>query len=358
MPIGPGRRENVEAAIAALNEQVLRPKLLVLVCDGEDAWLDSADVYTTMPSYVLNLPKHQPGMEQPRNAGVRRVDEMRHEFHDMYGDISHIWFLDSDIITLPTCLAEFEMEMEAGGQEGVYIGPYDWLNPGEREPNVEMRNDPAGVPPPGRWGMFDEHEPGTRYTEDLSKGLGCFSGNLVWQIDDFIRVGGFWDEIHHGRCEDGELGMRAVAMGIPIGIAVNARGWHLCHDRNMDWINAANQRDVPMLNERHPWMEGRCVCGRPAEEHRQPNPTQRPCHGFVPESAEEPDTCESCGTLLSGHVRGHLLDGKLHLDCEGFKKAMFVVDEDGKRFNIRCSCGWEGNTALIWTHRAEGCRGD
>lgn len=291
MPIGPGRRENVEAAIEALNDQDFLPKLLVLVCDGEEAWLDDSDVFTVMPSRILRLGKHQPGMEQPRNAGVAEVDRLRAEIPNMYGDISHVWFLDSDIITQPGCLEAYRCEMERGGQEGVYIGPYDWLPPGQREPLVDFRNDPEGVEPPGRWGMFDEHEPGARYVEDLSKGLGCFSGNLVWQVDDFMRVGGFWDDIHHGRCEDGELGIRAVAMGIPIGIAKEARGWHLWHERNFDWIIAANQRDVPMLNERHPWVEG---------------------------------------------------------------NGLFVVEEDGKRFNCRCPhCEEEFNTALIWTHRVQ-----
>lgn len=62
------------------------------------------------------------------------------------------------------------------------------------------------------------------------------------------------------------------------------------HPRNFNWITAANARDVPMLNARHPWVEG---------------------------------------------------------------EDLFVVEEDGKRFNSRCSCGWEGNTALIWQHQAE-----
>ncbi len=294
LPIGPGRMSNVAAAIDAINDQEHPIKLLVLVCDGEDSWLDPDDMFTAMPSRILNLPKHQPGMEQPRNAGVREVDRLRHEIPDLYGDITHVWFLDSDIITQPTCLDAYVEEMKLGGQEGVYLAPYDWLPPGKREIDLDLHCDPEGVPPPGRWGLFEEHEPGTRYVEDLSKGLACFSGNLVWQIDDFMRVGGFWNEIHHGRCEDGELGIRAVAMGIPIGVAPKARGWHLHHERNMEWILAANSRDVPMLNERHPWMQG---------------------------------------------------------------EGVFVVEEDGKRFNCSCpACGAEFNTALLWTHITE-CEG-
>lgn len=292
MPVGPGRRENLHLAIKAVNEQEHAPKLLVLVCDGEDAWLYGHEIDTRMSAEILNIPKHMPGLEQPRNQGVRLVDQFRHEYHDMFGDISHVWFLDSDVITRGDCLEEFIKEMELGGQEGAYAAPYDWLSAGQTEPIEDYRNDPDGVQSPGRWGMFDEHEPGTRYTEDLSKGLGCFSGNLVWQMDDFIRAGGFWNEIHHGRCEDGELGARAVAMGIPIGLAPKARGWHLQHGRNLEWILNANKRDVPMLNERHPWLEG---------------------------------------------------------------EGVFIVEEDGKRFNCHCpnKCGWSGNTNEIWTHLSE-----
>lgn len=94
------------------------------------------------------------------------------------------------------------------------------------------------------------------WENDISAGLSCFSGNLVWPVDEFIRVGGFWSEIHHGRCEDGELGLRAVSMGVPISFAPRARGWHLWHRINTSLAKARNKRDVPMLNERHPWVEG------------------------------------------------------------------------------------------------------
>jgi hypothetical protein len=93
----------------------------------------------------------------------------------------------------------------------------------------------------------------------LNVGLACFSGNLIWPLLDFKRIGGFWNELHHGRCEDGELGLRAVAQGIPISYASLARGWHLDHPTDVAEKMRRNARDVPMLNERHPWVAGHDV---------------------------------------------------------------------------------------------------
>lgn len=166
-----------------------------------------------------------------------------------------------------------------------------------------------------RWISFKEHEPKDTLRGDLSAGLACFSGNLVWPIEEFKRVGGFWEQLHHGRCEDGELGIRAVHMGVPIAFVPTAYAFHLWHSRSREWAERANSIDVPKLNERHPWMEDRCVCGKTKDEH--------------------------VGTGLG------------RIDCAGFRKAIFVVEEDGMRFNARCECGWEGNTMLIWKHQGE-----
>jgi hypothetical protein len=95
--------------------------------------------------------------------------------------------------------------------------------------------------------------------ENLSMVLKCLDGeggNLLWPVGEFQRVGGFWSELYHGRCEDGELGLRAVAMDVPISFCAEARGWHLWHPRNQAEAMRRNQRDVPMLNARHPWVQG------------------------------------------------------------------------------------------------------
>lgn len=300
IPVGAGRRENLEMVLECLVRQTFGPEGVVIVCDGEDAWIDARSQFT-LPTIVVQAPKHEPGMEQPRNIGVRIAER--------HFDFTHVAFLDSDIIFKDDLLERYLNAIVFGGREGIYYGPYEWLSPGDREIDEEFYNDP-------RWAMFREEgdDPRRRFTGDLSKGLGCFSGNLVWNVEDFKRTGGFWDEIHHGRCEDGELGLRAVAMGVPIGLVPAARGYHLDHKRNWRLIEQRNVRDVPMLNARHPWVEGRCACGAAKEEHSTPT-------------------------------------------CDKFEAALFVVDEDGKRFNARCKCGWEGNTALLFQHRAD-CPGE
>lgn len=291
IPVGAGRRENLTAVLESLEHQWLKPKVVILACDGPDAWLSS--VAASFPVAVLHLQKHRPGMEQPRNEGVRAITTLRREKPDLFGEITHAAFLDSDVLVQGSWLRHYDMAIEDSGGDGIYYGPYDWLPEGKREIDPDFRND-------NRWAMFNEAST-TRFIGDLSKGLGCYSGNLVWNVDDFERVGGFWNEIHHGRCEDGELGLRAVAMGVPIGLVPGARGWHLWHggapEPTPEWLNYVhriNTIDVPKLKERHPWAE-----------------------------------------LGNGGTE------------------LFVVEEDGRRFDARCVCGWEGNTALIWEHQAE-----
>lgn len=358
IPVGPGRINNLVMVMEALEKQTVQPRLVVLVCDGPEAALKMEGVFK-LPTAVLETPKHEPGMEQPRNIGARLVSDLGNR-DPRFAGITHLWFLDSDVIVRPRALEYYtqaynlaeawrcpecgtpdvnddpetavcsqcrfdgydEPEHVTDGwapASTILVGPYDWLPPGVREPLPELRNDPDGVPPPGRWDRFDNNEPDAPVVNDIFAGLACFSGNLVWPIDEFTRVGGFWNDLHHGRCEDGELGVRAVSMGVPITFVREARGWHLHHDRNVEWIMAANSRDVPMLDERHPDLHGCCTCGHPKGKH------------FEEREQCEADDCE----------------------CTLYDPRFFVVDEDGKRFNYRCEiCGEEMNAALSWGHRA------
>lgn len=276
IPVGPGRADNLNAVMRCLQAQTVQPAGIVVVQDGFDAKEDWVG-----PIVTLACAKHEPGREQPRNVGVR---VLRHT----WPDITHVWFLDSDICFGPRCLEEMTDALAQGSPKRIIVGPYDWLGEGDRPtPGAEYmgtRSDP-------RWAMFDQYEPAVALTNDLSAGLACFSGNLMWPIDEFMRVGGFWSEIHHGRCEDGELGLRAVAMGVPISFAAKARGWHLHHDINYALALERNARDVPMLNARHPWVQGADV---------------------------------------------------------------FMVDRDGKAFDVKCSkCDEQITTNGWWTHAAE-----
>lgn len=333
IPVGTGRLQNLLAVLESIENQTVPVTAIVVIVDGDAPDITgglSLRLGKKIPFAVLETPKHEPGMEQPRNIGVRLLDDLGARDERM--KCTHAWFLDSDVILTPTAHAAFQDAYQRAeawrcptcghpdndfdpdvahcdncGFEGegpsaennwtdgwipahsIFVGPYDWLPPGVREPQPDLRNDPDGVPPPGRWGRFDENDPDRPVVNDIFAGLACFSGNLVWPIEEFKRIGGFWDEIHHGRCEDGELGVRAVSMGVPITFVRDARGWHLWHERNMDWILAANQRDIPMLDERHPALKD---------------------------------------------------------------EGLFVVDADGNRFDYTCKeCGETMNAALSWGHR-------
>jgi len=357
IPVGPGRIQNLLAVMETIEKQTVQYKLVVLVCDGPQAALKLEGAFKVATA-VLETPKHEPGMEQPRNIGTRLVTDLA-DRDERFAGISHVHFIDSDVILRPraleyykaafygaetwrcpcgtphsigearerdrttlACACGSEWHREWHPVHSIFVGPYDWLPPGIREPVPELRNDPDGVPPPGRWDRFDNNEPDTPVVNDIFAGLACFSGNLVWPIDEFKRVGGFWNELHHGRCEDGELGVRAVSMGVPITFVREARGWHLHHERNMEWVISANNRDVPMLDARHPDLHGCCTCGHEKKKHAEGERDER-------------HQCEQC-------------------ECEKYTPRFFMVDEDGTRFNYRCEiCGEEMNAALSWGHRAQ-----
>jgi GT2 family glycosyltransferase len=313
IPVGEGREENLRRTLEAVASASVVPARVVLVFDGASVgpYLPViAAVESSLRLTVIELEKHRPGMVQPRNVGVKELAATER--------IDYVWFLDTDCAPEPGCLMAFEWAMLQAGDR-ILVGRYDWLAEGAEEPQdgVEL-DDPRAA-------SFAQFSALKVFRGDLSAGLACFSGNLVWPVLGFQRVGGFWSEIHHGRCEDGELGLRAVSMGLPIsycGIAVAHHHWH---PRNVALAMERNERDVPMLNERHPWVESRCSCGH-----------QKTLHLSGAAMGDHGGACKDCA-------------------CEEFEQAMFVVDRDGKRFDARCSipgCDWSGNTAGIWAHEA------
>lgn len=299
IPVGAGRLANLNRCLRSVMEMKDTPELIVLVGDGPEATreaemaLDEVRHLRTrnwVEVEVVEAPKHEPGLDHPRNRGVRHVQEVNHHNAILRQGYQqrHVWFLDSDLIVNEDAYTAYKRAHASGGDR-ILIGPYDFMPPGNAEPMPDYYQDM-------RWESFKEHEADEILENDLSAGLACFSGNLVWPIDEFVRVGGFWAELHHGRCEDGELGLRAVACGVPISFVRDARAWHVWHGADpaptaewMQWATGVNAIDVPKIDARHPWLHG---------------------------------------------------------------KGLFVVEEDGKRFDIQCRCGWSGNTAEIWNHKA------
>lgn len=235
--VGTGRERNLARVLASLRAQSVSLPGIVVVFDGPGAVSDVSDYYDDHRPLLRHVAeKHEPGKEQPRNVGAAIARDVL--------AVDHVWFVDSDVVMAPAALEHY---LATGGGR-ILLGPYDWLAPNADPPGpLEMR-DP-------RWADFDRLLPDTRVVEDLSAGTACFGGNLVWPLAAFYDVGGFWNDLHHGRCEDGELGVRAVAERVPISFVAGAQGWHLWHPRNHQLALERNRRDVPMLNARHPWIE-------------------------------------------------------------------------------------------------------
>ena len=269
IPVGDGREENLKLCLQSIMGQTRRPDEIVVVFDGPSAVIESPPVLDINIKWAVTPEKYSPGKEQPRNVGVWALE-----------DCDAVWFVDSDVIVGTECLENLEYKWRPGR---VVVGPYEWLPPGQKIPDWELFND-------GRWPMFEEDrwkDPEWACIGDISVGLGSYSGNLLWDVPAFKRVGGFWNVLTRG--EDGELGLRSVALGVPIQVEPDARGWHVWHEVNLPYILECNAYSVPLIDERHPWVQG---------------------------------------------------------------KGIFMVDEDGKRFDQLCpTCNTLINTGAYWEHR-------
>jgi len=276
IPATADRLDNLKLVLESVTEGIIIPKEIVVICDGWQPDMQETNLPRTQIKYISTF-KHEPGRQQPRNIGVRNLI-----------DSTHVWFLDSDCLVAPDTLEKYqEAWLMCTAYDRVFIGPYDWMGPDRTTIQPELKNDP-------RWNMFDKSNPAKSYVGNLGVALGNFSGNLVWPINEFKRVGGFWNELHMGRCEDGELGIRASAMCVPMSLVKDARAYHIHHEVNLPLVYERNKRDVPMINERHPYVED---------------------------------------------------------------KGLIVVDRDGKRFDYICShCGEQVNTNESWPH-GEKCHG-
>ncbi len=275
IPAVESRIENLQRVLDSLTQSLYPIEKIVVVCDG---WKPGKTTGVPVGTSFVSTTKHQPGYPQPRNVGTQVLTQLAPE-------CNYVWFLDSDCLVTPETLQEYaNAYYKVQAYDRILIGPYDWMPIGATFPVPQLLNDP-------RWEMFNMYEADTVHQGHLGVALGNFSGNIMWPIKEFQRVGGFWSELHAGRCEDGELGIRACAMGVPMSLASKARAYHMGHEVDLQAVEAKNSRDVPLLNARHPYVQ---------------------------------------------------------------EQGLVVADQDGKRFNFICSvCGEEINTGLIWQHEAE-----
>jgi GT2 family glycosyltransferase len=240
IPLGPGRLDNLVLVAEALGAQTRRPNVKVVICDGHEAHLSEKERKRIAAllggfSIFIEAPKFERGYQMTRNIGVKFL-------HDAGMETDFLWFVDSDILMSPTAL-EHLMDTALSSPTGIVAAPYEWLPPGVRVPTPGLRNSPIwqGVAAYG----FGPHKHSRRAA------LLNLSGNLLYNWNDFWRIGGFHSELKRG--EDGELGLRAACYGIPTTFDLKARGYHLHHPVDAAAVLRATDIDYPKIQAWHPW---------------------------------------------------------------------------------------------------------
>ncbi len=277
IPISPGHEKNLHACLHALGRQTLPPSAVVVVAHrfSLTGYMDLEKIVGMgVPCTLAKAHDHQ----SPRNVGV---DILTRDLGG-YG-LTHVAFLDSDIVVEPRwleCLADTAFTESAD----VVAGPYEFLQENENPFNPETRNDT-------RWPLFNldramKASP-CRYGPwrgDITRGLALYGGNLLWDLAEFQRLGGFNPGLIRG--EDGELGIRATRHGTCMAFDGRARGYHQWHRVDVPAILERNRQDLPKIWQIH-------------------------------------------GDYLQAH-------------------GIEMVPEDGMRLNIGDTEGWFDNTALMW----------
>lgn len=254
IPCSENRLDNLKMVLQHLKVQTFKPRSIVIVCDGflpqkvseycgqemSEIMLEGIQIQATYNE------KHVAGSGtiQPKNAGAWWFDNAKWSQQP----INYLWFIDSDIIVEPKTLEYYKWATEFSDEERIMIGPYEWLPSGTRYMDENLHNDPRGT-------FFQDFSPSYTSVGEINFALANFGGNIVYPRKAFNDIGGFWDELSAGRVEDGEMGLRCCSVGIPMCAVPKARGYHLDHPVNHQWKLETNEREVPMLNERHPWVE-------------------------------------------------------------------------------------------------------
>jgi glycosyltransferase involved in cell wall biosynthesis len=264
IPTGPGRKENLDIVLSSIRGQNLDIPIVV-AADGRKAY-DEVHSGIVISVDIISADKHEPGKEPPRNYGARFLEQL-------YPGIEWVWFLDSDVYLEP---GSVDAVLEHLDKKRIICGYYNWLNKrgGQAEQDYRMN-------------MFEEFGPDDVLEYHLGAALANFSGNLVWPLDEFKRVGGFHPGLSAGRVDDGELGVRAATYGIGTSFLFENKGHHIYHDVDGARVRRINTAEVPLINQWHPYIQEL---------------------GIVPR------------------------------------------DLDGKRFNYICECGEEVNTLEMWSH--------
>jgi glycosyltransferase involved in cell wall biosynthesis len=255
IPCGENRLDNLKLVIKSILEQEFKPLEVIVVCDGFDKKkaqlaIDNPDPWFGTSIFCIEIPKHQPSYAsdsdtiQPKNAGAWYLDEIESRSNC-------ILFLDSDIILGPETMLAYKEAWDYKNNR-IMIGPYDWLGEGVRKFTPEFHNEI-------RHSFFEDYDYTYTSVGEINFAMANFGGNIVYPRNDFRSIGGFWDDLSAGRVEDGEMGLRCASVGIPMCAVPKARAQHLEHPVNHQWKIDTNAIEVPMLDERHPWVHNHGV---------------------------------------------------------------------------------------------------
>ncbi len=295
VPVGDGRQKNLLNTLHALEVQSLptsRFEVIVVQDGGHDAILEVTEFAPKLDLRYVKIPKFQRGHDRPpRNVGA------------LLARFAHLVFLDSDIILHRDALRYYSDNFDAD-PTGIVAGMYDWLPPAKIELadvdrgldsiyELAPHTNPDGsadvaprllVPalpfPLGqathnvcrdiRRPMFLETDHTVRYCGpgNLNVYLGMFSGNLGFSVKTFWAAGGYWEDLTAGIVDDGAFGLTCWAHSVERDDALNIvepvvqkmefavrldqriRAAHQYHDRNLAFVQATNEREVPIINRR------------------------------------------------------------------------------------------------------------
>jgi GT2 family glycosyltransferase len=212
-----GRPAALARTLAALARQTAAERFeVVVVSDGGGARTHAAATFAPAAFSLRVIEQDRRGAAAARNRGAAAA---RAEI---------LLFLDDDVVPEPPCVAAHRAAHEELG-ERVVIGPYWPVHAPETGLfRIAVRNwweeEFARIGRPGhRFGYRD-----------------LLSGNLSMPKSLFRRAGGFDSRFPNCGCEDWELGVRLVALGVPFRFEPAAAAIH--HERETMTLRRSLER--------------------------------------------------------------------------------------------------------------------
>lgn len=202
------RADNLRLVLQGLEQQT-EQEFAVVVCD--DGSTDDTEEVVASFAGSLSIvycwrarDGYDPGAV--RNKGVRYLPRA----------VTHIWFLDSDVILSPGAVEHALTKHLGPHPEVVVAGRYDWLRPDVRRAPFE--------------GQFAADHRSKWDCDEIVRCSGAaLTGNLIVPLDIFLKTGGFDPNLKGMRAEDCEFGYNLRSKGYMMVMCEHIVGYHLCH---------------------------------------------------------------------------------------------------------------------------------